>query len=140
MKRIVSILIMAGLVLAFGTAYAAEADSLIFTLDPSKVPGYVELETGAATLPAPKPLFIDRGAAAGGISMEHDTLLNYIDPSKVPGFVDPETGVVTQLPRTFTAQGMAAGGISREHDTFMNYIDPSRVPGYVEPETGVVVR
>jgi len=143
MKKLSMLTIAMGLVLAFGTAYAEVgwADSLVNALDPSKVPGYVDLETGAATLPAPTALFMARGSAAGGISMEPDTFLNYIDPSKVLGYVDPETGAATmgqKTFRTFTARGSAAGGISMEPDTFINYIDPSRVPGHVNLETGVI--
>jgi len=131
MKNILSLLTGIVLVLAFGTAYTAVAgiyaDSLINALDPSKVPGYVDVETGAATLPAEKATFTERGSAAGGIGMVHDTFLNYIDPSKVPGFVDLETGVVSSEPTAFKAGGSAAGGIGMERDTFLNYIDPGRV-------------
>jgi hypothetical protein len=142
MKKILSILTIVGLVLAFGTAYA-EVDSLINILDPSSVPGYVDLETGAATLPAPQALFTERGSAAGGMGIEPDTFLRYIDPSTVPGYVNLETGVVvsTRGPtafREFQARGSAAGGIGMEPDTFPNYIDPSRMSGYVDLETGVI--
>jgi len=98
MKNILTVLTAIGLVLALGTAYTAVADidahSLINTLDPSKVPGYVEMETGAVTLAAPGAPFIERGSAAGGMSKTQDTFLNYIDPSKVAGFVEIETGEV----------------------------------------------
>ena len=142
MKNILTVLTAIGLVLALGTAYTAVADidahSLINTLDPSKVPGYVEMETGAVTLAAPGAPFIERGSAAGGMSKTQDTFLNYIDPSKVAGFVELETGAISTGPAAFKAGGSAAGGISKGHDTFLNYIDPSRVAGYVDMETGVV--
>ncbi len=135
MKKILSMVAVVGFVLAFGMAYA---DSLLDTLDPSKVPGYVELETGAVTLPASHPFIMERGSAAGGISMEPDTFLNYIDPSGLRGYIDRETGVVNGGHVIFTARGSAAGGIGMEPDTFLNYIDPSRLPGFVDLETGVV--
>lgn len=125
MRTIKSILMIAGFVLAAGTAFAAMAGSdpasLLNTLDPSKVPGYVDLETGVVTA-EPKVLISDRGSAAGGIGMERDTFLNYIDPSKVAGHVDLETGVVSAGPKAFIAGGSAAGGMNMEHDTFLNYI------------------
>jgi hypothetical protein len=120
MKKMISILTVMGFVLAFGTAYAA-TDSLINILDPSTVPGYTDIETGVA-LPAPAPLFVERGSAAGGMNSEPDTFLNYIDPSKVIGFVDPETGVLNATPKAFMVRGSAAGGIGMEHDTLPNYI------------------
>ncbi len=130
MKKLIAIVTITGFVLAFGTAYA-EFDSLINTLDPSSVPGYVDPETGAATLPAPQALFIDRGSAAGGMSTAPDTFMNYINPSRVPGYVDPETGVVSTGPTAFKEfRGSAAGGARIEPDTFLNYIDPSRISGY----------
>jgi hypothetical protein len=140
MKKIISILTIMGFVLAFGTAYAwigGDAGSLVNTLDPSKVPGYVDSETGAATLQASAPLFMERGSAAGGINMGADTFVNYIDPSRVPGYVDSETGAANIEVRTFRefkAGGSAAGGIGMGHDTLINLIDPSTVPGYVELE------
>ena len=67
-------------------------DTFLNYIDPSKVAGFVELETGAiSTGPA---AFKAGGSAAGGISKGHDTFLNYIDPSRVAGYVDMETGVV----------------------------------------------
>jgi hypothetical protein len=112
MKNIISILTVIVVVLAFGTAYG-EVNS---TLDPSKVPGYVDMETGAAILPA-QPLFVAHGSAAGGMGTETDILLNYIDPSTVPGHVD--LGF-----REFKASGSAAGGIGMVDDTLLNYIEP----------------
>ena len=142
MKKLISILTVMGFVLAFGTAYAEignAADSLVNILDPSKVPGFVELETGAVTLAEPGPIFIPRGSAAGGMGREADTFLNYIDPSKVAGYVEPETGaVISTGSKAFLVRGSAAGGTGMDPDTFVNYIDPSRLPGYVELETGVI--
>lgn len=137
MKKFISMVAAVGFVLALGAAYS-QADSLLDTLDPSKVPGFVELETGAATLPASQPFIMERGSAAGGMSIEHDTFLNYIDPSRVAGYVDPETGAVSTGRVTFTAKGSAAGGIGMEHDTFLNYIVPSKERGYVDPDTGAI--
>ncbi len=139
MKSIVSIITVIGFVLFLGTAYNEAAGSLLDALDPSKVPGYVDPETGFVT-PESQPLFIiERGSAAGGISTEHDTFLNYIDPSKVAGWVEPETGAVSTGQMTFAASGSAAGGISMEHDTFLNYIVPSKERGYVDPGTGAII-
>jgi hypothetical protein len=134
MKKTISILTIIGFVLAFGIAYAERADSLINTLDPSKVPGFVELETGSVTLAEPIPVFTARGAAAGGMSREPDTFLNYIDPSGVAGYVDPETGAANAESKAFLVRGSAAGGIGMEHDTFLHYIDPSKGPGYMNLE------
>jgi hypothetical protein len=122
MKKTISILTIMGFVLAFGIAYAERADSLIYTLDPSKVPGFVELETGAVTLAEPMPVFIPGGSAAGGMGGERDTFLNYIDPSGVAGYVDPESGSANAGPKAFLVRGSAAGGTGMEHDTFLNYI------------------
>ena len=122
-----------GFVLALGTAYAEagttmtaaiKADSFINTLDPSKVPGYVELETGSVTL-APAASLAAQGSAAGGIRAAYDTFPNYIDPSKVAGYVDLETGVVSTGPRTFTFRN----GMNLEP-----YVDLSREPGFVNHE------
>lgn len=135
MKKIMAILTMMLLVLAFGTAYAGTTD----ILDPSHNAGYVDPETGAANLPASQPLFMESGSAAGGMSMP-DTFMNYIDPSKVPGYVD-DSGNANIAPtgfRTFRAGGSAAGGIGMVPDTLTNYVDPSSLPGYVDRETGVV--
>jgi len=107
---------------------AIRADSLINALDPSKVPGYVDLETGAVTL-LPKASYSMQGSAAGGTSVEHDTFLNYIDPSKVAGYVDPETGVVNSGAKAFTIRGSAAGGLSTVYA-----LDLSREPGFVNKE------
>jgi hypothetical protein len=129
MKKMISLLTIMGFVVAFGTVSAefSRADSLINALDPSKIPGYVDSETGAVTQPAPEALFTARGSAAGGMSCEPDTFLNYIDPSTVPGYVNRETGAVNtgaKAFKTFTARGSAAGGMSMEPDTFLNYIVP----------------
>ena len=129
MKKLISFLTVMGFVLAFGTAYGSEADSLINTLDPSKVPGFVELETRAVTLPASKAQFTVRGSAAGGMSGEPDTFLNYIDPSKLPDYVNLETGTGYTGPRAFLVRGSAAGGMRIKPS-----IDPSREPGFVNKE------
>src|SRR3990172_8647041 len=115
MKKILSILTIMGFVLVFGTAYAAggigmEHDTFLNYIDPSSVPGYVSLETGAVT-PEPK-VFTARGSAPGGSGMEHDTFLNYIDPSSVPGYMNRESGAVT--------------------------LGPSRVPDFVNRKSGVI--
>jgi hypothetical protein len=123
MKKLISFLTIMGFVLAFGTAYGSEADSLINTLDPSKVPGFVELETGSVALPAAKAQFTTRASAAGGMSGEPDTFLNYIDPSRLPGYVNLETGTGNAGPRAFMERGSAAGGKRMEPDT--------TVPGYI---------
>lgn len=123
MKKLISFLTVMGFVLAFGTAYGSEAGSLINTLDPSKVPGYVELETGAVTLPAAKAQFTVQGSAAGGMRGEPDTFLNYIDPSRLPDYVNLETGTGNAAPKAFSTRGSAAGGLRMEPDT--------TVPGYI---------
>src|SRR3990172_3938837 len=92
MKKLISILTVMGVVLTFGVAYAAgggdlakgmssEYDSLIYDINPSAVPGYVNPENGAMT-PLPKA-FTAGGSAAGGLGMEADTFLSDIDPSRV---------------------------------------------------------
>jgi len=129
MKKLISFLTVMGFVLTFGIAYGSEADSLINTLDPSKVPGYVELETGAVTLPAAKAQFTVQGSAAGGMRGEPDTFLNYIDPSKLPGYVNIETGTGNAGPRAFLVRGSAAGGMRIEPS-----LDPSREPGFLNKE------
>lgn len=124
MKKLISILTVIGFVLAFGTAYAGADkiaagsgyDSLFNALDPSTVPGHVNLESGIITQES--AVLAPRGSAAGGIGMERDSFLNYIDPSSVPGYVNPETGIVTPEPTSFTPRGSAAGGIGMDTDTF----------------------
>lgn len=131
MKKIFSLLLVIGFVLAVGTAYAA-------VLDPSKTDGYVDPETGVVTATA-----IDQfgyGSAAGGIGMENDTLVNILDPSKTEGYVDPETGVVTAISIDLFTYGAAAGGIGMDHDTFVSILDPSKNAGFVDPETGAITR
>ena len=124
MKKLFAFLAALAFVLAIGAASALAGDSLINTLDPSKVPGYVELETGSVTLAEPVATFIARGSAAGGMSKEPDTFLNDIDPSRTPGYVEPETGAVAGIgSKAFAVRGAAAGGMGMEHDTFLNYIE-----------------
>jgi hypothetical protein len=53
-----------------------EPDTFLNDIDPSRTPGYVELETGTVVGRGSKAFA--RGSAAGGIGMEHDTFLNYI--------------------------------------------------------------
>jgi len=139
MKKMTRFFTILGFVLALGTTYAvtANADSAMYLLDPSRAPGYVNLETGAGNV-APTWIISSGGSAAGGISNESDTFLNYIDPSRVAGYVDPETGAGSMLSRTIVTRGSAAGGIHQEPDTFLNFIDPSRLPGFVDRETGVI--
>jgi hypothetical protein len=129
MKKLISFLTIMGFVLALGTAYGSDGGSLMNTLDPSKIAGFVELETGSATLPAAKAQFTVRGSAAGGVSGEPDTFLNYIDPSRLPGYVNLETGTGNAGPRAFMERGSAAGGMRIEP-----YVDPSREPGFVNKE------
>ena len=97
MKKLLSMVAVMGFVFSVGTAYAAAAgsgaDSLLSILDQSKVPGYVELETGVVNA-APKATMVSGGSAAGGINVQSDTFMNYIDPSRLPGYVNLETGVV----------------------------------------------
>jgi len=123
MKKLISFVTVMGFVLVFGTAYGSETGSLINTLDPSKVPGYVELETGTVTLPAAKAQFTVQGSAAGGMRGEADTFLNYIDPSKLPDYVNLETSTGNAGPKAFSTRGSAAGGLRMEPDT--------TVPGYI---------
>jgi hypothetical protein len=123
MKKLISFVTVMGFVLVFGTAYGSEAGSLINTLDPSKVPGFVELETGAVTLLAAKAQFTVQGSAAGGMRGEPDTFLNYIDPSRLPDYVNLETGTGNAAPKAFSTRGSAAGGLRMEPDT--------TVPGYI---------
>jgi hypothetical protein len=109
MKTIISMLTVMGFVLGFGATHALAGDSLINILDPSKVAGYVELETGSVTLTQPAPGFIERGSAAGGMMKEPDTFLTGIDPSGRDG-----------LAKALQVRGPAAGVV--EHDTLPSYI------------------
>lgn len=117
MKKTISMLTVMGFVLAMSAAYALAGDSLINILDPSKVAGYVELETGSVTLAEPAPSFIERGSAAGGMMKEPDTFLTDIDPSGRDG-----------LAKAFQLRGSAAGGMSRAHDTSLSIFgDPNHI-------------
>ena len=108
MKTIISILTVMGFVIALSATHALAGDSLINTLDPSKVAGYVELETGSVTLAEPAAGFIGRGSAAGGMMKEPDTFLTDIDPSGRDG-----------VAKSVAVRGFAAG---LEHDTLPSYI------------------
>lgn len=136
MKKIMAYLAVMVFALGLGTAYAGMGHEglLITFLDPSKVAGYLDPESGAVV--AGRADGIARGSAAGGPGMEHETLLTFIDPSKVAGYVDPESGSVATGAGTFIDRGSAAGGVRMDPDTLLNYIDPSSLHGFKDPERG----
>jgi hypothetical protein len=140
MKKILSIALSLGFVLAFGVVYASTEHAFgngAAIVDRTSLPGYVDPETGVANRAGEATIF----AASGGSGMEADTHLSFIDQTSIPGYVDSETGaVVPAIIADNIARGAAAGGMSMEPDTHLKFIDPSSVPGYVDPETGAVTR
>jgi hypothetical protein len=111
MKKILSLLTVAVVVLAFGLAYADDItpmakDSFLNYIDPSTVdPAIAEAAIGHGDAEAV-------GEAAGGFRSEGDTLLNYIDPSRMDAVVGgPVSGMIDS---------------ARDEDTFLKYIDPGK--------------
>lgn len=107
MKKMLVLMFMGVLVLAFGMAYAGEKavepkDTLINYLDPSSVEAEVATGHMEATV---------SGEAAGGFRGEADTFLNYIDPSRMEA-----------NPAARVRSGPLEKGEGR--DTLLNYIAP----------------
>jgi hypothetical protein len=105
MKRVIVLLVVVGVVVAFGSAFALEKDSMINYLDPSNAPVVKATEaTGLQGLPA-------GGSGAGGMGENADSFINYLDPSNAPKarVKEPAAKIVRDDP-----------------DGFVHTIDPSQ--------------
>jgi hypothetical protein len=106
MKRIIVLVAVVGVVVAFGSAFAFAEESMINYLDPSNAPVVKATEaTGLMGLP-------EGGSGAGGRGENPESFINYLDPSNAPA--------------SRVVKGPAAAITRDDPDGFIHTIDPSQ--------------